>query len=117
MKTTRFVLIFASLGLAALARSAEMAPTTPNRLPTPPTTVNLPTTVTDLATGYAGAVQQMSLKGLVIYFRSDKDVGALRDIRTVNAVSGVLLITFSGGDKLAISAEKILFITDGNHAP
>ena len=117
MKTNRFVLILASLTLFSLAHSSELAPARVTSLSPTPATVNVPTTVSDLAIGFAGAVQQMSLKGLVIFYRGDKNVAALRDIRTVSAVGGVLLITFSGGDKMAISAEKILLITDGTHTP
>ena len=117
MKTTQLILIFASLALVSLARSTEQAPTVSAAPAAPATTVNVATTVTDLSTGYAAAVQQMSLKGLIIYCRGDKDVIALKGIRSVSAVGGVLLITFSGGDKVAINAEKVVMITDGTHAP
>lgn len=115
MKNIKLTLVFASLSLIALARSAEqtsLPPTTPAV-----TTVNVATTATELANGYAAAVQQMSLKGLVIYFHGDKDVVALKGIRAVRALNGVLLVTFSGGDMAAINAEKVVLITDGARVP
>lgn len=117
MKTIKLLVVFSSLTLATLARSTEQTPTVSAAPAAPATTVNVATTVTDLSTGYAAAVQQMSLKGLIIYCRGDKDVIALKGIRSVSAVGGVLLITFSGGDKVAINAEKVVLITDGTHAP
>ena len=117
MKTIKLLVVFSSLTLATLARSTEQTPTVSTAPATPATNVNVPTTVADLASGYAAAVQQMSLKGLVVYVRGEKDVVALKGIRAVNAVGGVLLITFSAGDKLAINAEKIVLITDGTHTP
>lgn len=115
MKTRKLTLLLVSISVLTLARSAEV----PNLPVAPPavTTVNVATTATELATGYAAAVQQMSLKGLVLYFRGDKDVVALKGIRAVRALNGVLLITFSGGDMAAISAEKIVLITDGARTP
>lgn len=117
MKPIKLLVIFSGLTLATLARSIEQTPTVSAPPATPATNVNVPTTAADLATGYAAAVQQMSLKGLVIYVRGEKDVVALKGIRAVNAVGGVLLITFSAGDKVAINAEKVLMITDGAHSP
>lgn len=115
MKTTKNLLLFTGLALATFARSAEPAPG--SAVPLPATTVNVATTATELANGYAAAVQQMSLKGLVIYFHGDKDVVALKGIRAVRALNGVLLVTFSGGDMAAINAEKVVLITDGARAP
>lgn len=115
MKNPNLALVLASLSLVALARSAEPA-ILPPAAPAV-TTVNVATTATELANGYAAAVQQMSLKGLVIYFHGDKDIVALKGIRAVRALNGVLLVTFSGGDMAAINAEKVVLITDGPRAP
>ncbi|MBI3884470.1 MAG: hypothetical protein HY302_01885 [Opitutae bacterium] len=117
MKTISLLVVFSSLALATLARSGEQVPAGSAPPAAPATTINVPTTAADLATGYAAAVQQMSLKGLVIYVRGEKDIVVLKGIRAVNAVGGVLLVTFSGGDKAALNAEKVVMITDGAHAP
>lgn len=117
MKTIKLLVIFSGLTLATLARSIEQTPTVTAAPAAPATNVSVPTTVADLATGYAAAVQQMSLKGLVVYVRGEKDVVALKGIRAVNAVGGVLLVTFSAGDKVAVNAEKVLMIADGAHTP
>ncbi len=115
MKTAKLLIAIFGFALFALARGAEPRP--PSSAMPATTTVNIPTAAAELATGYAAAVQQMSLKGLVVYFRGDKDVVALKGIRAVNAVGGVLLVTFSGGDMVALSAEKVLLITDGARTP
>ncbi len=82
-----------------------------------PTTINVPTTASELATGYAAAIQQMTLKSLVIYLKSEGKTVQLKGLRSAKAVSAVLLITFSAGDMMAVNAENIVMITDGQRAP
>ncbi|RXK55792.1 hypothetical protein ESB00_07875 [Oleiharenicola lentus] len=112
MKTIRLVLI--SLGLAGTLVGADAEPIT--AVPTP-TNVVVQTTVSELASGYAAAVSQMSLKSLVIYFQGDGKIVSVRGIRSTKALGGVLLVTFSSGDMLAINAERIVLITDGTRSP
>lgn len=77
----------------------------------------MPTTASELAAGYAAAIQQMSLKSLVIYLKSEGKTVPLKGLRSAKAVSAVLLITFSAGDTMAINAENIVMITDGTRTP
>lgn len=82
-----------------------------------PTNINVPTTASELAAGYAAAIQQMSLKSLVIYLKSEGKTVPLKGLRSAKAVSAVLLITFSAGDMMAVNAENIVMITDGARTP
>lgn len=113
----RNLLILAALGGSVFAAD----PPTPNAyIPNQSggmTTVTVPTTASELAAGYAAAVQQMSLKSLVIYMHSGGKIVPIRGIRSAKALSGVLLITFSTGDVMAVNAEQIVMITDGNRTP
>lgn len=112
MKTLHLLLLVA--GLAASLHAAA-----PEPVPSAPVTNNVvvPSTASDLAAGYAAAVAQMSLKGLVIYFQGDGKVVSVRGIRSAKALNGVLLVTFSAGDMLAINAERIVLIADGSRTP
>ena len=111
MKTTRLFLLSAGLATGLFAAAPE-----PVSVPTA-TNVVVPAVVSELASGYAAAITQMSLKGLVIYFQGDGKVVAVRGIRSARALHGVLLVTFSAGDMMAINAEKIVLITDGSRTP
>lgn len=102
--------------LAATLRAGTAAPAEPAPIAAP-TTINVPTTASELASGYAGAVSQMSLKSLVIYYQAEGKVIPIKGIRSAKAVSAVLLITFSAGDSMALNAEKIVMITDGSRTP
>lgn len=105
------------LALMLLA-TVHAAPTEPAAPVAPATTnVTVPTTVADLASGYAGAITQMSLKSLVVYVRGDGKIIAIKGIRSAKALDGVLLITFSAGDMMAVNAEHIVMITDGTRTP
>ncbi len=112
MKTIRSLLI--SLGLAGTLMAADSEPVT--AVPAP-TNVVVQTTVSELASGYAAAVSQMSLKSLVIYFQGDGKIVSVKGIRSAKALGGVLLVTFSTGDMLALNAERIVLITDGSRSP
>jgi hypothetical protein len=104
-------------GLLCLLPVLRGAPAEPNQIVPVPTSVNVPTTAAELASGYATAVQQMSLKTLVIFVRGDGKTVAIKGIRSARAIHGVLLITFSAGDMMAINAEHIIMITDGSRVP
>ncbi len=112
MKTIRLLLLSAGLATGLFAAAPE-----PVSVPTAATNVVVSSTVSELASGYAAAVAQMSLKSLVIYFQGDGKVVAVRGIRSAKALHGVLLVTFSAGDMMAINAEKIVLITDGSRSP
>jgi len=112
MKTTRLFLLSAGLATGLFAAAPE-----PVIVPAAPTNIVVPSAVSELASGYAAAISQMSLKGLVIYFQGDGKVVAVRGIRSAKALHGVLLVTFSAGDMMAINAEKIVLITDGSRTP
>lgn len=112
MKTTRLLLLSAGLATGLFAAAPE-----PVNVPAAPTNIVVPSAVSELASGYAAAISQMSLKGLVIYFQGDGKVVAVRGIRSAKALHGVLLVTFSAGDMMAINAEKIVLITDGSRTP
>lgn len=81
------------------------------------TTINVPTSVSELASGYAAAIPQMSLKSLVIYVKSEGQIMPIKGIRSAKAMSGVLLVVFSAGDMMALNAEQIVMITDGTRTP
>jgi hypothetical protein len=88
-------------------------------IPVPPAsaTVNVPTTASELASGYAAAISQMSLKSLIIYLRSEGKIVPIKGIRLAKAMGAVLLIEFSAGDRMAVNAEHIVMITDGVRTP
>lgn len=114
MKAIRSLLL--SLVLVGMLQSAEPAPMPVPVVPAPSSVV-VPAPVSELAAGYAAAVSQMSLKSLVIYFQGDGKIVSVKGIRSAKALNGVLLVTFSAGDLLAINAERIVFITDGTRTP
>jgi hypothetical protein len=113
MKTLR--LLACLLCLLPVLRAATTEPV-PTMVPTS-TNVNVPTTASELAAGYAAAIQQMSLKSLVIYLKIEGKTVPLKGLRSAKAVSAVLLITFSAGDMMAVNAENIVMITDGPRTP
>lgn len=113
MNPIRKILILACLAPALHAASVEpAAPAAPST-----TNVTVPSPVSELAAGYAAAINQMSLKSLVVYFQSDGKIASVKGIRAARALHGVVLITFSAGDMMALNAERIVLITDGNRAP
>lgn len=104
--------------LCLLPVALHAAPVEPvPAMPSAPTTINVPTTASELAAGYAAAIPQMSLKGLVIFLNNGGKTVAIRGIRSAKAVGGVLLVTFSAGDTMAVNAEHIVMITDGSRTP
>ncbi len=107
------------LFLAAACLASTLGAANVEPIPAAPSTTNVTVTspASELAAGYAAAINQMSLKSLVIYFQSDGKVSALKGIRAARALHGVVLVTFSAGDMMALNAEKIVLITDGNRAP
>ncbi|MBI2516684.1 MAG: hypothetical protein HYV95_07180 [Opitutae bacterium] len=113
MKLLRLLVLSAALLAAAQAQTAQPTPQVPAALPE----VHIASPVADLAKGYAFAASQMSESRVVIYYRSEEKTVALKGIRSVRASGGVLLINLSGGDLVAISAERILLITDGGRTP
>ncbi len=112
MKIIRSLVIGLSVAGTLMAADSEPATILPA-----PTNVVVQATVSELASGYAAAVSQMSLKSLVIFFQGDGKVVSVRGIRSAKALGGVLLVTFSSGDMLAINAERIVLITDGTRSP
>lgn len=116
---TRQVPLFAA-ALFCAAGSSSLVAQNQNATPAAPTpNVNLTVSspVTELAAGYAAAVGQMSLKNLAIHYRQGTGVVVFKGIRSVRALSGVLLVTFSAGDIVALNAENIVLIADGNRVP
>lgn len=111
---TPFRLFFVLACLASALCAAAPEPTTPAPAAT---SITVATPVSELAAGYAAAIQQMSLKSLVIYFESDGQTVALKGVRSAKALHGVVLITFSAGDMMAINAGKVILISDGNRTP
>lgn len=108
-------LLVCLLCLLPVLRAAPVEPVP--SMPAPTTNVNVPTTASELAAGYAAAIQQMSLKSLIIYLKSEGKTVPIKGIRSAKALSAVLLITFSAGDIMAINAEHIVMITDGARTP
>ena len=115
MKSRRLVLLAAILTGIAQGQSRMPLPAEPVIPST--TNVTVPTTASELATGYAQAIQQMSLKSIVIFLRSDGKTVSIKGIRAARAMGAVLLVEFSAGDRLAVNAEQIVMITDGARTP
>jgi hypothetical protein len=107
------------LGLLLVSSAFAATPAAAPADSAPPVTNNItvPTTASELANGYAQAVQLMTLKSLVIYIRSEGKIVPIKGVRTARAMGAVLLIEFSAGDRMAINAEQILLITDGARTP
>ncbi|MBI2498266.1 MAG: hypothetical protein HYV75_10285 [Opitutae bacterium] len=116
MNTLRILLLTALLVPAAHAQVRGTPVETVPVMPVAPT-VTVPTTASELATGYAAAIPQMSLKSLVIYLRSEGKIVPIKGIRLARAMGAVLLIEFSAGDRMAVNAEHIVMITDGTRTP
>jgi len=114
MKTT--VLLACLLCVLPALRAAPAEPVTP-ALPLPATTVYVPSTAAELAAGYAAAIQQMTLRTLVIYIKSGGKTVPLKGLRSARALSAVLILTFQAGDMMAINAENVIMITDGTRTP
>lgn len=116
MKTLR-LLILAALLLPAVRAQTRSAPVEPVPAVPAPASINVPTTASELASGYAAAIAQMSLKSLIIYLRSEGKIVPIKGIRLARAMGAVLLIEFSAGDRMAVNAEHIVMITDGVRTP
>lgn len=115
MKLLKFLLP----GLLVLSSASAAVPASPAAESTIPVTNNItvPTTASELASGYAQAIPLMTLKSLVIYIRSEGKIVPIKGVRTARALGAVLLIEFSAGDRMAINAEQIILITDGARTP
>jgi hypothetical protein len=115
MKPLRLSLVAALLivtGHAQVRVPATVEQVLPNT-----TNVTVPTTASELALGYAAAIQQMTLKSLIIYLKSEGKTVAIKGIRSARSMGAVLLVEFSAGDRMAINAEHIVMITDGPRTP
>ena len=113
MKTLKLLILAVVLLPAAFAATTEPAqPVAP-----PTTNVNVPTTASELALGYSLAIQQMTLKSIIIYLRSEGKIVPIKGLRSAKAMGAVLLIEFSAGDRMAVNAEQIIMITDGVRTP
>lgn len=120
MKSLALFVLCASSCVVAFAQIPSSATLTKPDVPAAPpapTTITVPTTAAELASGYASAIPQMSLKSLVIFMKSEGKVIPIKGIRSARAMGGVLLIVFSAGDMMAINAEQIVMITDGSRTP
>ncbi len=111
------LLLTVLLASAAHAQSRSAMPSDPGQPAPAVTNVNVPTTASELAAGYATAISQMTLKSVVIYLKSEGKIVPIRSIRTARAMGAVLLIEFSAGDRMAVGAEQIVMITDGARTP
>lgn len=116
MNTLRRLLLVALIVPAAYAQ-VRSAPVDPAPVMPASPTISVPTTASELASGYAAAISQMSLKSLVIYLRSEGKIVPIRGIRLAKSMGAVLLIEFSAGDRMAVNAEHIIMITDGVRTP
>jgi hypothetical protein len=83
----------------------------------PDSTVPRRTEISELAKGYAEAFLQMSASRTSLYYRYDNRTAKLVDLKEIQAMNGVLLIRFGSGDRLALSAGAVLFLTDGKTQP
>lgn len=117
MKTCKFLLLATVLVTATTVHAQTRPSASEETPPTSTTNVYVPTTASELATGYATAIQQMTLKSLVIYLKSEGKTVAIRGLRSAKAMGAVLLIEFSAGDRMAVNAEQIVMITDGTRTP
>lgn len=116
LKTLLFVALLVP-ALQAQFRSPTTTNSEPQPVPPAATNINIPTTASELAAGYAAAIPQMTLKSLVIYLKSEGKTVPIKGVRTARAMGAVLLIEFSAGDRMAINAENIILITDGARTP
>jgi hypothetical protein len=80
-------------------------------------TIVVASAISELAEGYATACRQMSEARAVIFYRINGKVVSLKGIRAIKAFNGVLFITMSAGDSVAVNAESVIFITDGGRTP
>ncbi len=117
MKNLKLLLLALLLVPAVHAQLRSAPSTEPSPVAPAAPTINVPTTASELAAGYASAISQMSLKSLVIYLRSEGKVVPIKGVRSARAMGAVLLIVFSAGDTMAVNAEHIIMITDGVRTP
>lgn len=83
----------------------------------PASTVVVASSISELASGYATACRQMSEARAVIFYQINGKIASLKGIRAVKAFNGVLFVTLSAGDSVAISAESVVMVTDGGRTP
>ena len=105
------VAAIAMLALFPVIPYAQQQPAAPA-----PTTI-VASAISELADGYATACRQMSEARAVIFYRLNGKTVSLKGIRAIKAFNGVLFITMSAGDSIAINAESVIFITDGGRTP
>lgn len=110
MKNTKSALLVALVGTLPFTTFAQQQPAAQ------PTLV-VASSISELASGYATAAHQMSEARAVIFYKLNGKVVSLKGIRAIKAFNGVLYITMSAGDSVAISAESVILITDGGRTP
>lgn len=116
MKLT--VTLFIGLALwCATPRASAQASTQSSSAQPPQINVTINSPLADLATGFATAAGVMVEGRIVIYYRSEGQIISLTGIRSVQAHGGVLLVTFSLGDTVAIGADTVVLVTDGARKP
>jgi hypothetical protein len=110
MKTTKSVLMAVLLGAFPAAPFAQQeSGASPS--------VVVASSISELASGYATACRQMSESRAVIFYQINGKIASLKGIRAVKAFNGVLFVTLSAGDSVAISAESVVLVTDGGRTP
>ncbi|MBL9215893.1 MAG: hypothetical protein JNG83_10500 [Opitutaceae bacterium] len=97
--------------------SAAPAAREPAAEPAPVTQFTLPPAVSELAAGFAAAVSELTPRNVTLHYREGAKLVALRGITAVQARNGVLIITFSAGDKAVLPADSVALITDGPRPP
>lgn len=74
--------------------------------------------VAELAAGYAAAAKTMNPGRLVVFYRTESNrVEALTDVQSVRAIGGVIIVALFNGGSIAVSAEKIVMVTDTTRTP
>ncbi|MES1168233.1 MAG: hypothetical protein ABUL61_03585, partial [Oleiharenicola lentus] len=66
--------------------AATAAPAPADSAPPVTNNITVPTTASELASGYAQAIPLMTLKSLVIYIRSEGKVVPIKGVRTARAM-------------------------------
>ncbi|WP_438479026.1 hypothetical protein [Oleiharenicola lentus] len=117
MKTYQSLLFIAALAFAQHATAQTRPAPAGTAVTSGETRVIVPTAISELAQGYADAIQQMALKTTVVYVKGDGKVVAIKGIRSARPVGSVLLITLSAGSMLAINPQDVVMITDGASTP
>ena len=119
MPSVKLLVLASVFTLGAVPVIAQTRPAAPggSTIASGETKVIMPTAISELAAGYAEAIQQMALKSTTVYVKGDGKVIAIKGLRSARALGGVLLLNLSTGGSVAVNPQDVVLITDSPVVP